>query len=92
MEGKKLYHQRFAGDIVFVVCIVEAKNMLEELKATSVHVVLKNKQIEDPEVRVSSYKYLRHQIRIGRANQTLGLTWTFFHKLRHVFKSDMPVC
>ena len=46
--------------------------------------------------QVTSYKYLGHEIRIGRDNQTceikrrIGLTWAA--KLKHIFKSDIPLC
>lgn len=45
-----------------------------------------------------SYKYLGHEICIGRDNQTIELnrrirlTWEAFGKLSHVFKSDLPTC
>lgn len=46
----------------------------------------------------TSYKYLGHEIRINRDNQThelmrrIGLTWAAFGNLRHVFKADLPIC
>lgn len=48
--------------------------------------------------QASSYKYLGHEISIGRDNQTweikrrIGLTWGAFGKLRHIFKSNIPIC
>lgn len=48
--------------------------------------------------QVSTYKYLGHEICIGRDNQTLeiqrriGLTWAAFGNLRNIFKSDLPNC
>lgn len=48
--------------------------------------------------QVTKYKYLGHEIRLGRDNQTaeicrrVSLTWAAFGKLRDVFKSDIPVC
>lgn len=48
--------------------------------------------------QASSYKYLGHEIRIGRDNQTcelkrrIGLTWGAFGKLKHIFKSNIPIC
>lgn len=48
--------------------------------------------------QVTSYKYLGHEICIGRDNQTreinrrIGLTWSAFGKLRNVFKANIPVC
>ncbi|CAG9829702.1 unnamed protein product, partial [Diabrotica balteata] len=46
----------------------------------------------------TSYKYLGHEIRIGRHNQTfelsrgIGLTWMAFSKLSYVFKSELLMC
>lgn len=48
--------------------------------------------------QVGSYKYLGHEISIGRDNQTreisrrIGLTWAAFGRLRNIFKSDIPMC
>lgn len=48
--------------------------------------------------QTSAYKYLGHEIRLSRDNQTnelirrIGLTWAAYGKLRDVFKSDLPVC
>ena len=48
--------------------------------------------------QVTSYKYLGHEIRIGRDNQTckikrrIGLAWTAYGKLKHIFRSDIPLC
>lgn len=48
--------------------------------------------------QVSMYKYLGHEIRIGRDNQTceigrrIGLTWTAFGKLSNTLKSNIPTC
>ena len=44
------------------------------------------------------YKYLGHEIQIGKNNQTneiqrrIGLGWAAFGKLRETFKSDIPIC
>lgn len=58
-----------------------------------------NLQLEGKHIlQVTSYKYLGHEIRIGRDNQTreierrVGLTWAAFGKLKHVFKADIPMC
>lgn len=46
----------------------------------------------------TSYKYLGHEIRINRDNQTcellrrIGLTWAAFGNLRHILKSNLPIC
>lgn len=51
-------------------------------------------QIEE----VTSYKYLGHELRINKDNQThelarrIGLTWAAFGNLRHIFKTDIPIC
>ena len=48
--------------------------------------------------QTNSYKYLGHEICIGRDNQTieldrrLRLAWVAFGKLNYVFKSSLPVC
>lgn len=48
--------------------------------------------------QVVRYKYLGHELKITRDNQTselhrrIGLTWAAFGKLRDVFKSEMPIC
>ena len=48
--------------------------------------------------QVTSYKYLGHEIRIGRDNQTceierrIGLSWAAYGKLKHIFKSEIPLC
>lgn len=48
--------------------------------------------------QVSCYKYLGHEIRINRDNQTaelqrrIGLAWAAFGNLRKIFKSDIPTC
>ncbi|CAG9826377.1 unnamed protein product [Diabrotica balteata] len=49
--------------------------------------------------QVMAYKYLDHEIRIGKDNQTveilrrIRLTWAAFGKLNHIFKSsDIPIC
>ena len=48
--------------------------------------------------QVTSYKYLGHKIRIGRDNQTCeikrrtGLAWAAYGKLKHIFRSDIPLC
>lgn len=53
---------------------------------------------EDNVEQVATYKYLGHEITIGRENQTheikkrIGLTWTAFGKLRNVFKTDISTC
>lgn len=47
---------------------------------------------------VTSYKYLGHEIKIARDNQTcelyrcIGLTWAAFGKLKYALKSDIPMC
>lgn len=47
--------------------------------------------------QVMSYKYLGHEIRIGRDNQTcetyrrIGLAWAAFGKLKDVLKADIPM-
>lgn len=48
--------------------------------------------------QVGLYKYLGHEISIGRDNQTheikrrIGLTWAAYGKLRTVFRSSLPRC
>lgn len=48
--------------------------------------------------QTTTYKYLGHEICIGKDNQTtelnrrIRLTWVAFGKLNHVFKSDLPMC
>lgn len=48
--------------------------------------------------QVYAYKYLGHEIKLGRDNQTaelnrrIGLTWAAYGKLKEVFKSDIPMC
>lgn len=48
-------------------------------------------------MQVMSHKYLGHQIRIRRDNQTcrifrrIGLAWGAFSRLREFFKSELPV-
>lgn len=60
----------------------------------SCNLILEGKEIQ----YVTSYKYLGHEIRLTRDNQTcelnrrIGLTWAAFGRLRHVFKSDIPMC
>lgn len=58
-----------------------------------------NLLIEGKDIQqVTSYKYLGHEIRIGRDNQTcelerqIGLFWAAFGKLRYIFKSNIPIC
>lgn len=52
----------------------------------------------NPIKQASSYKYLGHEICIGRDNQTceikrrIGLTWAAFGKLKYIWKSNIPVC
>lgn len=47
---------------------------------------------------VTSYKYLNHQIRIGKDHQTsttkirIDLSWVAIEKLRNVLKSKILVC
>ena len=47
--------------------------------------------------QVTTYKYLGHEIRLGRDNQTceiyrrIGLAWAAFGRLRGVFKGDIPI-
>ena len=54
---------------------------------------LGNKTIEE----VDEYKYLGHQIRINRDNQTkelqrrIGLGWAAYGRLRDIFGSDIPM-
>lgn len=55
--------------------------------------------IDDIQVEeTTSYKYLGHEIRINRDNQTcellrrVGLTWAAFGNLRHILKSNLPIC
>ncbi|KAH1004409.1 hypothetical protein HUJ05_005225 [Dendroctonus ponderosae] len=57
------------------------------------------RRLGDNEVQqVTSYKYLGHEIRIGRDNQTfeifrrIGLTWAAFGNFRESFKSELPIC
>jgi len=48
--------------------------------------------------QVYSYKYLSHEIRLGRDNQTckigrrIGLTWAAFGRLSYILRSDIPMC
>ncbi|CAG9834550.1 unnamed protein product [Diabrotica balteata] len=48
--------------------------------------------------QVIAYKYLGHEIRLGRDNQTIeiqrriGLTWASFGRLNNIFRSSIPVC
>lgn len=48
--------------------------------------------------QVTSYKYLGHELRIGRDNQTceisrrIGLAWAAFGKLQYIFKTNIPTC
>lgn len=48
--------------------------------------------------QTASYKYLGHEIRLGRNNQICELphriesTWATFGKLNYGFKSDIPTC
>ncbi|KAH1028359.1 hypothetical protein HUJ05_001719 [Dendroctonus ponderosae] len=48
--------------------------------------------------QVYSYKYLGHEIRLGRDNQTCeiggrtGLIWAAFGKLSYILRSDIPMC
>ncbi|KAL3283461.1 hypothetical protein HHI36_006605 [Cryptolaemus montrouzieri] len=58
-----------------------------------------NIQIGDAEIEeVHAYKYLGHEIKISRDNQTceifrrVGLTWAAFGKLSNILKSDIPIC
>lgn len=59
-----------------------------------------NISINDEEIEyVTCYKYLGHELRIGRDNQTceisrrIKLSWAAFGKLRNtVFKTNIPVC
>ena len=51
-----------------------------------------------PLEQVHIYKYLGHEIGIRRDNQTheilrrIGLSWAAFGKLRHILRSDIPIC
>lgn len=48
--------------------------------------------------QVYSYKYLGHELRLGRDNQTcemgrrIGLAWAAFGRLNYILKSDIPMC
>jgi hypothetical protein len=48
--------------------------------------------------QTDTYKYLGHEIKINRDNQTneiqrrIGLTWAAFGKLSHILKSSIPMC
>lgn len=48
--------------------------------------------------QVHKYKYLGHEIRIGKDNQTceirrrISLGWAAFGKMRDTFKGDLPIC
>lgn len=86
INGESLTHLRFTDDIVLIVDRFEnATTMLRQLNSAS-HKVW------------PSYKYLGHEIRINRDNQTqelltrIGLTWVAFGNLRHMFKSDIAIC
>lgn len=59
----------------------------------------RNYLVEGKEIfQVTSYRYLGHDITIGRDNQTceikrrIGLTWAAYGKLKHIFKSETPIC
>lgn len=51
-------------------------------------------QIEE----TTAYKYLGHEIRISRDNQTcelnrrIGLTWAAYGRLKYIFKGALPIC
>lgn len=48
--------------------------------------------------QVHTYKYLGHEIKIGKDNQTheisrrIGLTWAAFGKLGYILRSNVPMC
>lgn len=60
----------------------------------SENITVNNTNIE----QVYSYKYLGHEIRLGRDNQTceigrrIGLTWAAFGRLSYILRSDIPMC
>jgi len=62
-------------------------------------VLAQNIRIGDSDIKETHmYKYLGHEIQIGKNNQTheiqrrIGLGWAAFGKLRETFKSDIPIC
>ena len=62
-------------------------------------VLAQNIRIGDSEIKETHmYKYLGHEIQIGKNNQTheiqrrICLGWATFGKLRKVFKSEIPIC
>lgn len=62
-------------------------------------VLAQNIKTGDSEIKETyMYKYLGHEIQIGKNNQTheiqrrIGLGWAAFGKLREVFKSNIPIC
>ncbi|CAG9826656.1 unnamed protein product [Diabrotica balteata] len=59
----------------------------------------KNISVEDKDIEpVDSYKYLGHEIRISRDNQTIelkrriNLAWAAFGKIKNIFRSTIPMC
>lgn len=72
----------------------KAKTQFMTNLVPSEHLFIDGKHIE----QVNSYKYLGHEIRIGRDNQTceinrrIGLTWAAFGKLGYVLRSEIPIC
>ncbi|XP_029658895.1 uncharacterized protein LOC115232884 [Formica exsecta] len=71
------------GKTQFMTNLVPSRNIL-----------LEGKEI----LQVTSYKYLGYEIRVGRDNQTceierrIRLTWAAYGKLKHIFKSEIPIC
>ncbi|XP_030755289.1 uncharacterized protein LOC115881780 [Sitophilus oryzae] len=62
-------------------------------------VLTQNIRIGDADIKETHiYKYLGHEIQIGKNNQIheiqrrIGLGWAAFGKLRETFKSDIPIC
>ena len=83
LTSKKVGLNINIGKTKFMTNLVASKNL-----------TVSNLNIE----QVYSYKYLGHEIRLGRDNQTceldrrIGLTWAAFGKLSHILKSDIPMC
>ncbi|XP_030760428.1 uncharacterized protein LOC115885606 [Sitophilus oryzae] len=62
-------------------------------------VLTQNIRIGDADIKETHiYKYLGHEIQIGKNNQAheiqrgIGLGWAAFGKLQETFKSDIPIC
>lgn len=70
-----------------------AKTQVMTNLVPSENITIGSKSIE----QATAYKYLGHEIRIGRDNQTcellrrVGLGWASFGRLKYVFKSDIPI-